>query len=1147
MILNDMDGREDPGRFPSVAILGLAGRFPGARSATEFWRNVSAGRESIGRGDPPMASRPGVGAADFDAAFFGMSPMAATALSPEHRLFLQCAWEAFEHAGYVGERVPGPVAVFAAPGPHATDRPPASRRSPGLAGDAERDRRGDRRGLATLVSGRLNLTGPSLDVQAAGAGSIAAVHLACQSLLSGECDMAIAGGATVHPDEETDCDHYAAESLSRDGRCRPFDAAAAGTVLTSGVACVVLKRLEDAARDGDRILAMIRGSALNHASGRAGDSTPGLDGQIRAVVEALATAGIGPDEVSYVEAHGAGSPRGDAIEILALTRAYRASTARRGFCAVGSVKGNIGHTGEAAGMAGLLKVVLAMQHRQIPPSLHVERPNPDAHFADSPFYVSTALVDWTVPSGHRRIAGLTALGEGGTNAHLVVEEAPDPTPGTRRNRPRLLVLSARTPTALDTLTGAVAERLRQSPDTNLADVAGTLLDGRAAWSHRRIVVARDAADAALALNPIDGRRVFTGTPSSQPPSVVWLFTGGDCDPGTGAALYATEPVYRQAIDEALSTPGPARVAVQYATGCLLESWGVSPTALMGNGVGEYTAACFAGIMNIGQAMALAAFDRAGADEAERYCHAMAFRPPARPLISTATGRWLTSAEATDPAFWACRLGAVRHPGSLATLLALPAPVFVGIGPGPFQLDPADQPSPAAVVVSTVGQPEEPDSDVTALLTTVGRLWVAGLPLDAARLHAGERWQRVELPTYPFEPTPRSIDPDTAPSPHSAPDPRPAQYARQAPVAEIERDLAGMWRDVLELDEVGVRQDFFELGGHSLGAVRLFGRIRHTFDVDLPLATLFEARTIADLAVLLRNRMDAAARGVEAPLDQEGVTGSSPPLRALVAVQPGSADRTPIFVVHGAGGNVLNVSDLARALGPAQPVFGLQASGIDGVSAPAESIEQMAQSYLDEIRVAQPRGPYLLAGYSGGGIVAFEMARRIEAAGDAIGVLALIDTFHPQMPLPRVTMLTRLERLRTERTSYLRDVVDRLRKSRQDARDARRIEGHVTAGEPVPLALRELRSIRSFSRAASRYTPPAWPGQALLFKAEQVDYYYRAGGPTYGWGETIRGGIEIVPIPGNHDSIMVGANAARIARRLRLAIDAVATRDQDRRG
>ena len=370
-----------------------------------------------------------------------------------------------------------------------------------------------------------------------------------------------------------------------------------------------------------------------------------------------------------------------------------------------------------------------------------------------------------------------------------------------------------------------------------------------------------------------------------------------------------------------------------------------------------------------------------------------------------------------------------------------------------------------------------------------------------------------------------------------------------PADGVEGDLAAMWRVVLELDEVDAREDFFDLGGHSLSAVQLFRRIRDTFGVDLPLATLFEAPTIAELAVLLRDRIAAGRSPASATRPGTGVrvAATLPASRSLVAVKHG-AGRTPLFVVHGAGGHVLNIKDLARAMHPSQSVLGLQASGIDGVSALGETIEQMARTYLEDVRAVQPHGPYFLAGYSGGGVIAFEMARRLEAAGEPIGVLAFIDTFHPQMPVPQINVFTRLERLRREGPAYVRDALDRRRRSFRDERDWRRLEKHLAAGEPVPLALRELYLIRNFLKAASGYEPEPWRGKALLFRADQVDYYYRAGGPTYGWDKTVLGGIEIIPVPGDHNSIMLGANAARIAQRLEQAIDEVTTRqDQDKRG
>ena len=823
-----MNGQEDSGRVTGVAIVGLSGRFPGAEGPCEFWANLRAGRESItilNEGRPLDAGEavgrvPGAAYIDargrldniagFDAAFFGMNVPVASVVDPQHRLFLECAWEAFEHAGYVGERVEGPVAVFAA------------------AGRRPRDPAGDREVLATLVSRKLNLTGPSMDVQTAGSSSLAAVHLACQSLLNGECDMALAGGATVYSDQHPG---NPSETLSPDGHCRPFDARAAGTVMASAVACLVLKRLEDATRDGDQVLAIIRGSAINNTGAReVGDQAAALAGQVRLVGEALAVAGVQPEEVSYVEAHGSGTSAGDPIEIVALTKAFRAFSAQRQFCAVGSVKGNIGHAGDAAGIVGLIKVVLALQHHEIPATLHFERPHPEAHLEDSPFYVNATLRDWTVPPGHRRIAGVTTLGAGGTNLHLLVEQAPDPPPTTPSRDHHMLVLSARTPTALETSTKRLAAHLGADTRTALADVAYTLLDGRKALPYRRVVVARDAAEAVRALDRAEASGVITDTfAGRQAPSVVWMFPGAEQYAGMGAGLYAGERLYRQVLDEALSSldpdlesevrrilrpidegpsaatslrmDGPSRtlpalVAVEYAIGRLLQAWGIMPAGTFGEGPGEYAAACFAGVFDIEQAMALAAFEgrllenlEAGAlpgahasavahtdtiearsDEFERFCLTMPFKAPTIPLVSNETWGWITAAEATDPVYWGRRLQRTgRVADGMRTLLDLPNGVFIEIGPGRTLTRLLGQePNAPRVATPTLRRSDEAGSDVALLLTAVGRLWAAGVPIEAQPFFSGERRRRVALPTYPFERLRCWRESDPQPAARSAP-------------------------------------------------------------------------------------------------------------------------------------------------------------------------------------------------------------------------------------------------------------------------------------------------------------------------------------------------------------------------------------------
>jgi acyl transferase domain-containing protein/thioesterase domain-containing protein len=2117
-----MGGTFEVNPSTAVAVIGLSGRFPGASTPDDLWVNLRAGKESISFFSDDELLRAGESAdvlanpayvraagrlddiAGFDASFFGMSPRDASVCDPQHRLFLECAWEAFEHAGYVGERVPGPVGVFAASGAaeYLMHNLLRNRRIMDSVGAwLVRHTGNDPNFLATRVSYELNLTGPSMSVQTACSSSLAAVHVACQSLLNGECDMALAGGTTVYPHQTRGYLYKEGEILSPDGHCRAFDARSAGTVMASAVGCVVLKRWADAERDGDRVLAIIRGSAINNdGADKVGYLAPSVTGQTRVVSEALAVAAIHPDEVSYVEAHGTGTLIGDPIEITALTQAFRAATARTGFCAIGSIKTNFGHAGEAAGICGLIKTVLALQHRELPPSLHFETPNPQVDFPSTPFRVNTRLCDWTAPPGGTRIAGVTSLGAGGTNVHVLLEEAPPLQPAPTARRQHLLVLSARTPAALDRATANLTAHLRAHPAVPLADTAYTLLAGRKAFACRRAVVAADAREAVAAIEQVNPRRVLSSSDRAAEVATYFMFPGGGAQyPGMGAELYDHEPVYRARFDDALdalepshretvralvlapadvapavkqrlerpSLALPALFATEYALAQLLWSWGVIPSAMIGHSAGEYTAACLAGVLSLPDAMRLVAergrlFDglavggmlsvqgahahlegflpatiscaainaptlsvlsgpaadldaveqtlrsrdiqctRLHIDVAahsamvdpiladfERVCRTVSFGRPRVPFVSNVTGTWITDEEAADAGYWVRHLrGTVRFADGARTLLEHRDGAFCEVGPGRTLSSLLRQQGrrPPAVTAS-LRHPDEDESDVASVLAALGRLWVAGVELDEARLFSGERRRRVALPTYPFERQHYWVDPDptsttdapddgtlvkqadvrdwfSAPSwsrsappvstadspgktwlvltdesrlaealaghlrlsgrtvvevvaggrfetfgplrygvnpasrsdfdelaralrargalpdsvahlwalssrgrggdigwrrnwnaletydeglakhyfcliwlaqamagelpalrvfsissrlqalpgdedvhaekatllgpckvipreyPHvrcasidlawagspeeetrlagqllrelaaerpdgevalrgtdrwvrrfdrvplepaterswlrdrgayvitgglgglglsvaehlarhasvklaliarqalpadaaadgwlaahgtddetsrriaavrglralgaevltlaadvadaesmrralarvrsrfgavhgvfhaagilndelialrgpslespvldvkvkgalvldellagepldlfvlfssvssilglpgqaeytaanafldafahararrgagrtlaidwnawkqvgmlaahvrqerrtragagtgggirrgrhpaldevvsdtgdaivvraaldrdgcwvlgehvvrggqapfpgtgylefvraaharggetrpiefrdvlflrplvvatdetatlqirvdrgapgrfachsadpSAPhavgtigyvDPapagrtdltairarcgtevetrqghlvqhfmdlgprwgsverlalghdeavldlaldarfardlemyalhpalldlatggaqvlapefdaretfyvpfsygrvlvrgplpsrvvshirlrhvtresitfdatvydergdervvvsnfvmrrataafgtsltaaRPADRARRAtghdtaaeaalrvgmsppegldaldrilavefspqvvactvpldgwlarlrdeaaamaaetqgsaasgpvfarpsvsatfvaPGDAIERDLAAMWCGLLGLSQVGIHDDFFELGGQSLVAVRLFQRIGRQYGVELPLPTLFEAPTIAGCAAVIRGQLGAAAGGRAAdPVAAVQPAASGPALRrpafrALVVVQEGQG-RTPFFCMHGAGGNVLNFRDLARAMHPTQPVYGLQAAGVDGLSRPRETVEEMARAYLEEIQVLQPHGPYLLGGYSGGGIVAFEMARRLTAMGEAVALLALLDTFHPHMPLPHINVFTRLERLRREGISYVRGALERVRQSAQEARDERAIEEHLASGQPIPHALRETHVMHAFERAARAYQPAPWPGKATLFRATEVDYFFQAGGPAYGWERDIVGGIEIVTVPGDHNTLMVGGNAARLARALGAAID-----------
>ncbi|GLW90454.1 type I polyketide synthase [Actinokineospora globicatena] len=624
-----------------IAITGMACRFPGARDAGEFWDLLVSGRSGIARFSRDELLAEGVDAAEidhpdyvaaaadvpgvdlFDAKFFGCTDKAAGLLDPQHRLFLETAWAALEDAACDPAAFSGSIGVFAGQGSDdyrrllGADPTVASTYSPKLL-----DLSTGKDFLATRTAFSLGLTGPAITVQTACSTSLVAVHLACQSLLNGECDTALAGAVALRAPQGRG--YLRDEGMaSDDGQCRVFDADANGSVPSGGVGVLVLKPLADALADGDPVHAVILGSAVNNdGSSKVGFSAPGVDRQAAVIEEALAVAGVPAESIGYVEAHGTGTPLGDPIEVAALARAFGPLPAES--CWLGSVKSNIGHADAAAGMAGLIKVVLALRHGVVPPSLGFRSANPEIDFAATPFRVLTETAPW--PREPRR-AGVSSFGIGGTNAHVVVEAAPDRPGVSTSDGPELLVLSARTPTALAARREDLADFLRTgAPD--LAAVANTLRRGRAEFGYRTAIAAVDRADAVEQLAAASGHAV-----PDDPPGVVFLYPGGAAQhAGMSAGLYQGEPVFRAAADELLdlhsspavdalvrggdvpeggtTAPGSALVGlfiVEYALTRLWESWGVRPAAVLGHSSGEYAAACAAGVLTPADALRVVVF------------------------------------------------------------------------------------------------------------------------------------------------------------------------------------------------------------------------------------------------------------------------------------------------------------------------------------------------------------------------------------------------------------------------------------------------------------------------------------------------------------------------------------------------------------
>ena len=655
------DATEDEAGPNDIAVIGMSGRFPGCHSVNEYWQALKEGRECIQQytdeellqaGVPPaLLADPNYvksgGHLDqmeyFDAGFFGFSPKDAGIMDPQHRLFYECSWEAIENAGHTPSNFEGQIGLFAGCGPNLyfmfnVMTNPNLVRSVGFF--LLRHTGNDRDFLPTGVSYKLNLQGPSVAVQTACSTSLVATHMACQSLLSGESDMALAGGSTVNIPHQQGYMYRENEVHSPDGHCRSFDAQSGGTVVTSGVGVVLLRRLQDAIEDGDHIHAVIKSSAINNdGSRKVGYLAPSVDGHSEVVAEALALADLNAEDISYLETHGTGTSVGDPIEIAALTEAFRRSTEKNQFCPIGSVKASIGHTDTAAGVASLIKVVESLKHRQIPASINFSSPNPAIDFENSPFFVNNQLREWQT-DGQRRRAGISSLGVGGTNAHVIVEEAPEPESSATPRAWDLLVVSAKTPSALNTMSENLATHLKENPDINLSDLAYTLQIGREPFEHRRILAASSVADAAKTLDAGDARRIFSAKADSSPTSLVFMFPGGGSQyPNMGRELYDTEPLYHDAVDECLNLVNPyidfdlraimfpdkgleedteealrevtasicSIFISSYAMAQLWMSKGYEPDAMTGHSLGEYVAACIAGVFSLADALKIVAF------------------------------------------------------------------------------------------------------------------------------------------------------------------------------------------------------------------------------------------------------------------------------------------------------------------------------------------------------------------------------------------------------------------------------------------------------------------------------------------------------------------------------------------------------------
>ncbi|MFI6520470.1 type I polyketide synthase [Spirillospora sp. NPDC050679] len=1170
-----------------IAVVGFACRFPGAPDAEQFWRNLREGADTITR-DPAASAADGArrvaayGAlADsraFDWRFFGYSRADAARIDPQQRLFLQTVSEALDHAAIDPTRAGHAIGVFA-----GCD-------APALAAD-EDETAWDKDFLSSRVAYKLGLDGPALTVQTACSTSLAAVHLACQSLRAGECGIAIAGGVRIVADP-IGYRHLDGGVLSPDGHCRPFDKAAAGTVPAEGVGAVVLRPLDDALREGHDVSAVIHGSAVNNdGSDRVGFTAPSVRGQREVIRRAWALSGVGPTDIGHVEAHGTGTALGDPIEVAALIEAFETEKQGDPFCGLGSVKGNIGHTGSASGVASLLKTVLMLRHRTLVPTAHFTEPNPRLRLDQSAFFIPTEICPWP----EAPYAGVTSTGMGGTNVHVVLSGPPDrqEAPPESGQEPRVLCLSAHSPSALREYCRKMATAL-EGDALSLTDVAWTLATGRREHPLRRAVVARTTDEARRHLN-----RDAEGVRADADPELVLLFPGqGTWFPEAGRAARRLLPEVGAAAEHArealrerfgldlaeLSRQRTDTVAQQvnlfvlgYGLTRQLEAWGFRPTAALGSSLGEYTAATVAGLWTfdegldivVHRATAMAKCPPGAMLAVDLPAHELEDLDPELAVAIQETGRTVLSGPAETITRWSERL---REQGvrtvPLSTELPFHSPAMRGIGPGLDQavraasagrlrfpvlsnldggvLDEGRAASPeywvdqACETVRLTENAEhllagghtlfaelgpgtsllgalrrhpawsadkrgvvllgrDADSEDLRLLEAVGSLWEHGGNIDVPTLHGVREARRLPLPGPPFDPLSceRPADSSTQQTSHAQ---EPASADASTPpdtVADPVETLAAIWRESLGVDDVEEYDDYFSLGGDSLGLVHLAERLLQRLGVNVPVSEFSTNATFGRLLALVRDTAETDRPAEPGPLllrRGEGI---------------------PLFFVPALTGGPVAYRQIADALEQG-PCYGLTPPEPEPGAKRPPTVEGLAAHYHAELMRAVS-GPYLLAGWSLGAVVAHEMAR--QAGSDGPERLLLIDG-HPS-PWRGPTVLSPAHLATAAPQGW--QLVKVARGNTPDERSE--ANGSALLTEDPAAARAALSDLRALLRYRSRPAPaPAvilrvgLPPHRCRRLAQRLARLYPAG-------------VQVLSMSGDHWSLLSAEGATEIARLL----------------
>ncbi|TDD93466.1 polyketide synthase [Flavobacterium cellulosilyticum] len=798
-----------------VAIVGMAGRFPGAQSVDELWEVLKEGKETITffkaeeldpyipediRIDPLYVAARGIipNANTFDASFFGINPKLAEAMDPQQRLFLEIAWEALEKTGHLPIHYDGSIGVYAGTGTNSyyNKNILPNKEILDLVGYLQAETVNEKDYISSRTAYHLNLKGPAVSIHSACSTSLLAIAEAVEAIRNGHCDIALAGGSSVTAPIFSGHLYQEGSMLSPDGHSRPFDAEGKGTVYSDGAGVVLLKSLEAAQKEGDTIYGIIKGVGISNDGGNKGSFTaPSSEGQAAAICKAIQDAQISPNSISYVETQGTATLLGDTIEIEGLKMAF-GNQQINGYCAIGSIKSNIGHLTAASGVAGLIKTILAMNHKLIPPSLGFKKPNAVIDFEKSPFFVNQTLRNWESESPLR--AGVSSFGVGGTNVHLVVEEYPMKQKFSSASRPlQLLMWSAKSENSLTGYQTKLGNFLNSMPSVNLADVAYSLNKTRDSFTHRSFLLSNSNIEASKELHSIENKNIKNAILKVAPSELVFLFPGqGSQFSQMGMNLYKNEIVYKEAIDKCaeflldelkfdirdilypnIVTPEseaklndahflePALFVTEYALSELWLSWGIKPTAYCGLSIGEFVAAHLAGVFNLNEVLHLISIScglvsdlpskmiNPILDTFEAEVNKIQLNKPNLPIVSTVTGTWLTDDEAINPKYWTNHLrNTARFASAADTLLKLEDIIFLEVGPGQTLTTSTKQQGVGKIIsaFASLPLPKNQEIEYNAILNTLGELWLRGIEPDWNAFYWNEIRQKVTLPSYVFD-------------------------------------------------------------------------------------------------------------------------------------------------------------------------------------------------------------------------------------------------------------------------------------------------------------------------------------------------------------------------------------------------------------